>query len=77
MKVLANSAKSTILSRMVSLTPYQVYLEQVTGISDSIRASASNLDYYPMQLGGLKGQRQAITSTSVVEIMDFQSNGNS
>lgn len=77
MKVLANSAKSTILSRMVSLTPYQVYLEQVTGISDNIRASASNLEYYPMQLGGLKGQRQAITSTSVVEIMDFQSNGNS
>lgn len=77
MKVLTNSTKSTILSRMVSLTPYQVYLEQVTGISDNIRASASNLDYYPMQLGGLKGQRQAITTSAVVEIMDFKSTGNS
>ena len=67
--------RSRVRSRMTALTPYQIYLEQVRGVSDTIRVTNSGLTYYPMQFGGLKGQRQAIDGVSAVEIIDFTSTG--
>lgn len=68
--------RSHLRARTTALTPYQVYLEQVRGVSDAIRFAARDMEYYPLQLGGLKGQREAITSVAVVDIIDFQSKGN-
>lgn len=67
--------RSQVLSRTVALTPYQIYLEQVRAVSDNIRYTNRGLDYYPLQFGGLKGQREAITNTAIVDILDFQSKG--
>lgn len=68
--------RNQVVSRTTALTPYQVYLEQIRAISDSIRVAAQGMDYYPLQFGGLKGQREAITGVAVVDILDFQSKGN-
>lgn len=76
MKVIKDPySKNQVLSRTVALTPYQIYLEQVRAISDNIRFTSRGLEYLPLQFGGLKGQREAITGTAVVDILDFQSKG--
>lgn len=67
--------RSQVSSRTVALTPYQVYLEQVKGVSDSIRATSAGVQYYPLQFGGLKGQRQASYGVNVVDVLTFQSTG--
>lgn len=67
--------RNQLRNRTVALTPYQVYLEQVRGVSDSLRFAARGMEYYPLQLGGLKGQREGITAVAVVDIIDFQSKG--
>ena len=68
--------RSQVARRTLPMTPYNVYLEQVRGVSDSIRVTAAGLQYYPLQFGGLKGQRLASTSVEVIDIMDFNSKGN-
>ena len=67
--------RSQVSSSTIALTPYQVYLEQVKGVSDNIRATSAGLSYYPLQFGGLKGQRQASYGVNVVDVMTFQSKG--
>ncbi len=77
MKVIKDPyGKNHIVSRTTALTPYQVYLEQVRSVSDNMRYADTDVEYYPMQFGGLKGQRQAITGVAVVDILNFKSNGN-
>ena len=77
MKVISDPYnKNQVRSRTTPLSPYQVYLEQIRSVSDSIRATSRSLTYYPLQFGGLKGQREAITAVAVVDILDFQSKGN-
>ena len=68
--------RNLVSSRTVALTPYEIYLQQVRAVSDNIRFTQQGLDYYPLQFGGLKGQRQAIIGKAVVDIIDFQSKGN-
>lgn len=66
--------KNSASTRMVMLSPYQLYLEQVRGISDKIRAEAARLTYYPAQFGGLKGQRENLNSEVIVQLIDFENN---
>ena len=68
--------RSQVSRRTLALTPYNLYLEQVRGISDAIRVTSSGLQYYPLQFGGLKGQRVASAEPTVIDIMDFNSKGN-
>ncbi len=67
--------RSQVRSRTVALTPYQVYFEQVRSVSENIRATSAGVQYYPLQFGGLKGQRQASYGANVVDVMEFQSKG--
>lgn len=69
--------RSQVSSKTINLTPYRIYLEQVKGISDNIRATSAGVSYYPLQFGGLKGQRQAEYGVNVVDVMTFQSKGDS
>ncbi len=62
----------TIRDRLVILTPYQMYLEQVAGVSDQIRATRRGLSYLPAQFGGLKGQRETLNSRVAVQMVDFE-----
>ncbi|HET8685567.1 MAG TPA: hypothetical protein VFM18_02745 [Methanosarcina sp.] len=50
-------------------------MEQVKGVSDSIRVTSQGYSYVPLQFGGLKGQREAVIADVVVDVMDFQSKG--
>lgn len=68
--------RKQVSRRTLELTPYNVYLEQIRGVSDAIRVASSGLQYYPLQFGGLKGQRLASADPAVLDIMDFTSNGN-
>lgn len=67
--------KTSINTRMVTLSPYELYLEQVRGISDSIRVKSRSLNYIPAQFGGLKGQRTSLQSKVAVQMIDFENNG--
>lgn len=65
----------TITPSFVNITPYQIYLQQVRGITDNIRNSAAGFDYIPPQFGGLDGQLQAMTDSIVLELIDFTVTG--
>jgi hypothetical protein len=54
------------------VSPFQLYLEQVKGVSDSYRASRAGLSYYPSQFGGLKGQRLVLADQPVLQLIDFK-----
>lgn len=66
--------KNSASTRMVRLSPYQMYVEQVRGISDKIRATNASLSYYPAQFGGIKGQRENLNSQVIVQLIDFENN---
>lgn len=74
-----NSATNitSIIPSFAAMTPYQIYLQQVRGLSDSIRASAAGLTYIPPQLGGLEGQLAVLQGNIVLQLIDFQVGGGS
>lgn len=61
----------TIRPRIAMISPYQLYLEQVRGVSDSFRATRVGLTYIPPQFGGLKGQLTVIADQPVLQMVDF------
>ena len=61
----------TIAPRMAMMSPYQLYLEQIKGVSDSLRAASATLSYIPPQFGGLKGQLAVINDQAVLQMVDF------
>jgi hypothetical protein len=61
----------TVRPRMEAMSPYQMYLEQIKGISDSFRTARVNLSYIPPQFGGLKGQRLVLADQPVLQMIDF------
>lgn len=67
--------KTSISTRMIALSPYQLYLEQVRGVSDAIRVKSQGLSYVPAQFGGIKGQRASLQSQVAVQMIDFTNNG--
>jgi hypothetical protein len=66
--------KEKILPKYQAMTPYQIYVAQVKGAIEALRASAKGLDYIPPQLGGLSGQRAVIDQEVVLEIIEFEIN---
>lgn len=70
----SNNAQSTtnIVPRFAEMTPYQVYLQQVRGVSDNIRAAAQGFNYIAPQFGGLTGQLQVLTEEIVLQLIDFK-----
>lgn len=56
------------------ITPYQLYMFQVKGIMDAIRAQTQNLDYLPPQFGGIQGQRAVLEENVVLQNIDFKIN---
>jgi hypothetical protein len=74
---MANSNSSatnitSIIPSFAAMTPYQIYLQQVRGVTDSIRAQAAGLTYIPPQLGGLEGQLAVLEDNIVLQLIDFQ-----
>ena len=62
----------SVKTRMVPLSPYELYLEQLRGVSDTIRVNSMGMSYIPPQFGGLKGQIIALNDQPVVQMVDFE-----
>lgn len=65
-------SETNIVPRLVEMTPYQVYLRQIQGATDAIRASRAGFDYIAPQFGGLIGQLQTMKEQIVLQLIDFQ-----
>lgn len=64
----------SVTTRMVNLSPYELFLEQVRGVSENIRVVNKGLTYIPPQFGGLKGQLVGLNDQPVVQMVDFENN---
>lgn len=53
------------------ITPMEVYLQQVSGTFDAIRARAAGKSYIPPQFGGFRGQRVVGNDCTVLELISF------
>jgi hypothetical protein len=73
--ILKSPTRPSVTPRMLVLSPYELYMEQVRSISDSIRASRTGMAYVPAQFGGILGQRDSIMSQAVVQMIDFTNSG--
>jgi hypothetical protein len=61
-----------IIPRLAPMSPYEVFLQQVKGAYDGIRAGRIDMTYYPSQFGGLFGQQQVLGEVVVLEVTDFE-----
>jgi hypothetical protein len=61
-----------LIPKLVAMTPYQIYLNQVRGCIDKVRYESQGIDYIPPQLGGLKGQREVMNESVVLQLIDFE-----
>jgi hypothetical protein len=68
------STTEKMLPKLVALSPYEVYLNQVRSAIEPLRYLKLGLDYFPPQLGGLTGQRNVISEAVVLEMITFEVN---
>lgn len=76
MAIQTTSNNETVNTRTVSLTPLNLYIERCRAITDRIRQENQGYDYTPFQIGGLKGQQQALILNIVASVVDFKVSGN-
>jgi hypothetical protein len=70
--ILNSTLTEKLLPKLVAMTPYEVYLNQIKSAIEPIRFSKLGLDYFPPQLGGLTGQRSVIAEEVVLEMITFE-----
>lgn len=72
MAIVNNGTTKAVTVNTVTLTPYEVYLRRVQACTDGLRSRTAGFDYYPFQLGGYSGQRNAINTLAVADVIDFR-----
>jgi hypothetical protein len=72
---MANPNNVTINPSFVNITPYEIYLQQVRGVTENLRQTTAGYTYLPPQFGGLIGQYTAMTEAIVLELIDFTVTG--
>lgn len=75
MAILKPVPKNSIRSRVIPLTPLNLFVERLRAVSDGVRIPTQGLTYTPLQFGGLKGQQQSLLAESAVRIIDFKITG--
>lgn len=60
-----------VIPKLLPMTPYEVYLQQVGGTFEAVRAAAKGMSYIPPQFGGLIGQRTVANDGAVLELISF------
>lgn len=61
-----------INTRLVPITPYYMFLRQIADTTDGIRANRDGVErFFPMQFGGLFGQKTVMDLNEVMEITEF------
>jgi hypothetical protein len=61
-----------IIPKIVPVTPMEIYLLQIKGTFDNIRAERREMDYIPPQFGGPYGQLDVLNEVVTLEIIDFE-----
>lgn len=64
----------SVTPRMLSISPYHLYLEQIRGATDAIRVKSRGLNYIPSQFGGIQGQIASLSENVVARMIDFENN---
>lgn len=59
-------------TKLVPMTPHQVFKMQVQGVYNGLRTEKSEKEYIPPQFGGPHGQRETIDSNTVMSVIDFE-----
>lgn len=62
-----------IISKLVAMTPREVYLQRVKATFDSMKFKAQGQEYLPPSFGGLFGQQTIISTPTVLEVIEFES----
>jgi hypothetical protein len=70
-KVIVRNTQEKLLPKFVTMTAYQVYLNQIKSAIEPIRATRRGQDYIPPQLGGISGQRNLISNVLVLQLIEF------
>lgn len=72
MAIIKQPSRNSVTPKIIALTPLNMYMERVKGVSEKLRADAQGLDYIPLQFGGIKGQQESLMANSTVKIIDFK-----
>ena len=64
-------APARIIPKLVAMSPYQIYLQQVKSIFDNTRYQNQSMDYIPAHMGGPLSQQAIIEEVAVLELTDF------
>lgn len=72
MAIIKQPYGNSVSPKIIPLTPLNLYLERVKSITEKLRADVENLDYIPLQFGGIQGQQESLLANSTVKIIDFK-----
>jgi len=62
---------NSVRTYIKAMTPYEIYMMQVQGVMDGIRAARAGKDYIPPQLGGPFSQRSLIEEKMTLQVINF------
>lgn len=57
---------------MVAMTPLAMYKSMIGSSVNAVRYSGSELEFIPLQFGGIKGQAEVLSQGIVLKIVDFK-----
>lgn len=61
-----------LITRLSKVTPYSLFCRQVSDNIEAIRASQAGVEqFFPVQYGGLFGQKSILDEEEVVEMTEF------
>jgi len=63
--------QNRINSRLVAISPFEMYRELVRSVTDGVRYAAAGTEYIPSQFGGLQGQYNVLSAGVVLKLVDF------
>lgn len=62
----------SITSKLIPLTPMELYTRRVASTYDGIRAANADMDFLPADFGGIFAQRTLLEDKSVLEVVDIK-----
>lgn len=72
MAVLKPPSRNSVTPKVIALSPLNLYLERVKSVTEKLRAGSLDLDYVPLQFGGIQGQQESLLANSAIKIVDFK-----
>lgn len=60
-----------INTRLINVTPYYMFVRQAQDSLDNIRAKNQEIEFTPIQFGGIFGQKTSLQEDAVMEVTEF------